>query len=186
MTLERQISTWYLEMLERRAFLPARVPRWEHRFERVRRPSAAFARYLYTAVGGDWHWTDRLGWSKARWDAHLLRPTFELYTLQLDGAPAGFAELERQAEGNVQLVYFGLMPEATGRGFGGHLLSHALERAWHPPETRRVWVHTCTLDAPAALPNYQGRGFSLFRTETRQLPMTSAPGPWPDWNRERD
>jgi GNAT superfamily N-acetyltransferase len=125
-----------------------------------------------------------LGWSKARWDAYLLREACELYTLQLGGAPAGFVELDRQADGDVQLVYFGLMPDARGRGFGGALLTYAVERAWQPPETRRVWVHTCTLDAPAALPNYQSRGFTLYRTETRTVPHAPAPGPWPAWNRD--
>lgn len=184
MSEEREVTTWYLEMTARDALVRARTPAWEHRVERARRPSAAFARYLYTAVGGDWHWTDRLGWSKARWDAYLLREACELYTLQLGGAPAGFAELERQAEGNVQLVYFGLMPDAVGRGFGGCLLTHAIERAWQPAETRRVWVHTCTLDAPVALANYQARGFSLYNTETKRVPLAAAPGPWPGWNRD--
>ena len=182
---EREVTTWYLEMTDRGALLPARKLAWEHRFERARRPSAAFARFLYTAIGGDWHWTDRLGWSRARWDAHLQRQACELYTLQMAGNPMGYAELERQADGNVQLVYFGLMPEAVGRGLGGGLLTYAVEHAWRPPETRRVWVHTCSLDAPAARPNYQARGFSLFRTETRAVPLTTAPGPWPEWNRDR-
>lgn len=181
---EREVTTWYLEMTARGALRPARTPAWDHRLERARRPSAAFARYLYTAVGGDWHWTDRLGWSKARWDAYLLRETVELHTLQLSGAPAGFAELERQPEGNVQLVYFGLMPDALGRGFGGRLLSYAVERAWQHAETQRVWVHTCTLDAPAALANYQARGFHVYDTQTRLVPLAAAPGPWPGWSRD--
>lgn len=184
MIVEREVTTWYLEMTARDELVSARAPAWEHRLERARRPSAAFARYLYTAVGGDWHWTDRLGWSKARWDAHLQREAVELYTLQLGGAPAGFAELERQPEGNVQLVYFGLMPEAMGRGFGGRLLSYAVECAWLPAATRRVWVHTCSLDAPAALINYRSRGFSLYETKARQVPLLPAPGPWPGWNHD--
>ena len=30
----------------------------------------------------------------------------------------------------------------------------------------RVWLHTCTLDSPRALPNYRARGFREFRRET--------------------
>jgi len=30
----------------------------------------------------------------------------------------------------------------------------------------RVWLHTCTLDGPAALPNYLARGFVATRRET--------------------
>ena len=178
------VVTCHLEMTSADALCPAKKPAWEHRIERVARPSAAFARYLYSAVGGDWHWTDRLAWSKARWDAYLLRGAVHLYTLQLGGAPAGYAELERQPEGNVQLVYFGLMPEAVGRGFGGWLLTHAVERAWQLPETRRVWVHTCTLDAPVARANYEARGFRLFHTETKSVPLEPTPGPWAGWSRD--
>jgi GNAT superfamily N-acetyltransferase len=186
MSDEQEVTTWHLEMTSPSALSHARKPAWEHRIERVARPSAAFARYLYSAVGGSWHWTDRLGWSKARWDAYLLRDDIELHTLQLGGAPAGFAELERQPEGNVQLIYFGLMPEAVGKGFGGWLLSHAVERAWQRPDTRRVWVHTCTLDAPVARANYEARGFSLFRTETKSVALAPAPGPWLGWNRDSE
>jgi len=186
MGAEHEVTTWHLEMLSPSALLPARAPAWEHRIERARRPSAAFARFLYSAVGGNWCWTDRLGWSKARWDAYLGREAVELYTLQLNGAPAGFAEFERQAEGNAQLIYFGLMPEAVGRGFGGWLLTQAVHCAWEAPGTQRVWVHTCTLDSPVALGNYQARGFSLFRTETKSVPLVAAPGPWPGWDRDSE
>jgi hypothetical protein len=48
---------------------------------------------------------------------------------------------------------------------GGALLSRALEDAWQM-EPRRVWVHTCTLDHPAALANYQARGMKIYRSET--------------------
>jgi GNAT superfamily N-acetyltransferase len=182
MTEEREVSTWYLEMRSPSELVPSRVPAWEHRFERVQRPNAAFARYLYTHVGGDWHWTDRLGWSKARWDAHLVREAVELHTLQLGGAPAGYVELERQADGNVLIAYLGLIDAATGKGFGGMLTTYAVRRAWSIPKTERVWVHTCSLDSPRALPSYRARGFSVYRTETKTLKLLPSAGPWTGWN----
>ena len=184
MSEECAVTTWHLEMTQKSALRPARKPAWEHRIERVARPSAAFARYLYVTVGGEWHWTERLGWSKARWDAHLQREAVELHTLQLGGAPAGFVELERQPEGDVQLLYFGLMREAFGKGFGGWLLTYAAERAWQLPDTRRIWVHTCSLDAPVARANYEARGFRLFRTETKSVMLPPAPGAWPGQSRD--
>jgi hypothetical protein len=36
--------------------------------------------------------------------------------------------------------------------------------AWALAPTR-VWLHTCTLDAKAALPNYLARGFRPFKEE---------------------
>jgi hypothetical protein len=48
-----------------------------------------------------------------------------------------------------------------------------------------VWVHTCSLDGPAALANYQARGLTLYRTETTDEPVPSeAPGPWPGARRQ--
>jgi hypothetical protein len=38
-------------------------------------------------------------------------------------------------------------------------------RAWDWGATR-VWVHTCSLDHPSALANYQARGMRLYRHET--------------------
>ena len=70
----------------------------------------------------------------------------------------------QEAEESVEIAYFGLLPEFLGLGLGGHLLTEATRAAWalHP---RRIWLHTCTFDHPAALPNYQARGFHITRTE---------------------
>jgi GNAT superfamily N-acetyltransferase len=70
----------------------------------------------------------------------------------------------------VEIAYFGLLPAFVGRGLGGYLLTVATERAWElaPP---RVWLHTSTLDHPAALPNYLKRGFVISRRETYIVPV---------------
>jgi GNAT superfamily N-acetyltransferase len=181
----REVTTWYLEMHAASQLLPARMPNEPHRIEQVAEPSAAFARYLYTAVGGAYYWTDRLPWSKARWDALLTQPRTRLYTLQIAGAPAGYVELEWRSPGDVQLAYFGLMPEQVGRGWGGWLLTRAVQLAWQFGEVGRVWVHTCTLDAPAALANYQARGFVVFHQKTEAVELSTAPpGPWSGWERD--
>jgi GNAT superfamily N-acetyltransferase len=180
----RDVTTWYLEMHAVSQLRPAPAPSALHRIEHAQRPSASFARYLYTAVGGGYQWTDRLPWSKARWDAHLQRPQVELHTLQLGGAPIGYVELEQQAEGNVQLIYFGMVPEYLGQGWGGYWLTRAVQLAWQLGDAERVWVHTCTLDSAAALTNYQARGFAIYRQKTETVELSPAPGPWPDWDRE--
>jgi hypothetical protein len=40
----------------------------------------------------------------------------------------------------------------------------ALRRAW-AARPRRLWVHTCTLDHPAALAFYQRSGFVAYRRQ---------------------
>jgi GNAT superfamily N-acetyltransferase len=85
----------------------------------------------------------------------------------------GYFELEQQTQGNVEVAYFGLLPQFVGKGLGGQLLTAAVSRAWELG-ARRVWVHTCDLDHPRALENYQARGFRVFKVEARleELPDT--------------
>ena len=110
---------------------------------------------LYTGVGSDWYWIDRLGWTWSRWHECLARPELETWVAWLRGTPAGFAELERGDA--VELVSFGLLPAFIGRRLGPQVLDAVLRRAW-ALGPRRVWVHTCSLDGPAALRTYQAGG----------------------------
>ena len=71
-----------------------------------------------------------------------------------------------------EIVSFGLVPEAAGRGLGGHALTLAVRAAWSVeplggPAVERVWLHTSSLDHPSALPNYLRRGFQVVRTDVR-------------------
>jgi ribosomal protein S18 acetylase RimI-like enzyme len=146
------------------ALRPARVPDPPPLIMRAELPSPALSRFLYTAVGGDWHWTDRLPWTPERWMQYLARDEVETWIAYVRGNPAGYVELEAQPEGNVEIAYFGLLPQFIGRGIGGHLLTIGTRRAWDRG-ARRVWVHTCSLDGPTARANYEARGFRLFKTE---------------------
>jgi|SRR5579871_866143 len=135
-------------------------------------------RFLYTAVGGAWYWIDRLAWTYPQWQDYLNRPELETWIGYVEGNPAGYFELERQPEENVEIAYFGLLPQFIGKGFGGRLLTRAIARAWEG-NARRVWVHTCTLDGPTALPNYLARGFRIYREETTETELPERkPGPW--------
>ncbi len=79
---------------------------------------------------------------------------------------AGFFELEQHDEdGSVEIAYFGLTESFIGRGLGKAMLTRAAQEAWALAPSR-VWLHTCTLDSPHALPNYEARGFTRFKTET--------------------
>ncbi|HTE59553.1 MAG TPA: GNAT family N-acetyltransferase [Solirubrobacteraceae bacterium] len=79
---------------------------------------------------------------------------------------AGYYELRVGGDGirdDVEIAYFGLLPAFHGRGLGGALLEHALRRGFELGS--RVWVHTCSLDGPYALANYQARGLETYRVE---------------------
>jgi ribosomal protein S18 acetylase RimI-like enzyme len=152
----------YLEMTDRGALRPARTGRLV--IGRVDRPTAALWRFLYTEVGREHRWFDRLPWTDAQAQAYLDDPAISLWLATVDGETAGYFELRREAGGAVEIAYIGLLPQYTGRGLGGALLTGAVERAWESGAAR-VWLHTCSFDHPAAIPNYLARGFSIFRTE---------------------
>ncbi|MFO1501354.1 MAG: GNAT family N-acetyltransferase [Verrucomicrobiota bacterium] len=123
-----------------------------------------FNRFMYALVGGDWAWTDKQYWSDEQWRRYVEDERLRTFAAYYDGTPAGYYELRRDPEGGIEIAYFGLCPDFVGRGLGGSLLTSALHEAWRmsPP---RVWVHTCTLDHPAALRNYQARGMTVYRVE---------------------
>jgi GNAT superfamily N-acetyltransferase len=159
-----EVTRTYLELLKPEDLIGSSSADPRLRLERVEQCPASFHRYLYATVGRAYHWLDRLGWTDEQTLAYLGSPGVTLWVLYCAGAPAGYFELKRQEDGSVEIAYFGLLPEFTRRGFGKHLLTQAVQQAW-AQGARRVWLHTCTLDDPAALPNYVARGFRPFKTE---------------------
>jgi GNAT superfamily N-acetyltransferase len=159
------VKRTYLELTRPADLRPAATPVPEPRVERLDDCPPSFFRYLYREVGRQYHWTDRLSWTDDQARGHLLDPTVSLWLLSSPAAPAGYFELKRHEDDAVEIAYFGLLPEFTGRGWGKYLLTRAVREAWDAG-ARRVWLHTCTLDHPAALPNYLRRGFRPFREET--------------------
>ena len=154
----------YLQMCDPRALRAKPAPSG---FEVtiVTPPAAELNRHMYRTVGKPWQWTDRLPWTGEEWNRYVNRPELETCIGRFQGETAGYFELETQDEGNVEIAYFGLLPEFIGRGLGGPLLTAAAERAWQMPQTRRVWVHTCSKDHENALDTYRERGFTVFKTE---------------------
>lgn len=136
----------------------------EFRIERAFPCPISFFRYLYTEVGRDYHWQDRLSWSDEQCATHLANADVSIWVLYGHGAPAGYFELNKQHDGSIEIAYLGLIPDYIGRGLGKQLLTGAVKCAWSLGASR-VWLHTCTLDYEAALPNYLARGFVKFREE---------------------
>ncbi|QFU76388.1 GNAT family N-acetyltransferase [Halioglobus maricola] len=162
-----EITTWHLEMTspeqsvprnESRGLLVAEceVDQWQ------------FNRFLYQFVGAAWEWQDKLSWPEQEWRSYVERPELRTWLASCEGSPAGYFELEKQGS-DVEIKYFGLAPAFIGRGFGSYLLSQAIHNAWRWDSPERVWVHTCSLDHPSALTNYQARGFSLFKTDVEAI-----------------
>lgn len=126
-------------------------------------PPADYFLYLYRAVGAEYEWTDWLMRPLDEVRAFVGDPAITLYTMLLDGWPGGFFVLDSRRPGTVDLAYFGLVPQAIGRGLGGWLLASAVETAWQLPGTARLTVNTTTLDHPRAIGLYQKAGFRPVR-----------------------
>ncbi|HZN58872.1 MAG TPA: GNAT family N-acetyltransferase [Planctomycetota bacterium] len=177
-SMEKEVTTYHLEMLSPAEHRPASTTPPDFEVRRAGVPLPELNRFLYCTVGAGWTWIERLSWSRERWLAYLDRPELETWVAYSMGTPAGYFELERQPGENVELAYFGLIPEFTGRGLGGCLLTRAVERSW-AMGPRRVWVHTCSLDHPRALGNYEARGFKVFRVEREMKEIPDITGsPW--------
>lgn len=124
-----------------------------------------FNRFLYSLVGEQWQWFDKLNEPNEAWKAYAERDNLRTWVAYYQGAIAGYFELEIDDKNEVEIKYFGLSPAFIGKGLGGYLLSYAIQQAWDVCHATRVWVHTCSLDHPSALANYKARGFVLYHQE---------------------
>ena len=151
-------------MTDPAALQAAPAPSLDALVERVEGCPPALWRHLYTEVGREYLWTDRLAWTDEDIERYLADPALELWILRVSGETAGYFELRKDAGGDVEIAYFGLLPAYTGRGLGKFLLTTATERAW-ARGAQRVWLHTSSLDHSSALSNYLARGFSIWKQE---------------------
>jgi GNAT superfamily N-acetyltransferase len=157
-------TTYTLEMRSPGDLRPVRVSLPGLRIERMQVVLPEFNAFLHTVVGSDYRWGGHSDWGKDEWTAYVHREELETWVAYTDGTPAGYFEIEKCPEGDVQIKNIGLLPAFIGQGLGGHLLTVAVERAWAWGATR-VWLHTCTHDHPHALCNYIARGFRECKTE---------------------
>jgi GNAT superfamily N-acetyltransferase len=160
-----EVVRTYLELRSPEQLRPALGGDASTRFRRRDDLSVAEYRRLYQAVGAPWQWTDRNAWSDERVAAHLARPEILIWECCVGDQSAGFFELERRDDGSTEIAYFGLVEAFIGHGLGKVMLTRAADEAWKLGASR-VWLHTCTLDSPHALPNYKARGFDEVRRET--------------------
>jgi len=155
----------YLEMRDRPTSPTPAAPVKKLSLLHAEEPTVAFYRFLYNSVGGPWLWYERRAMGDEALAAIIGHENVDIYVLYVAGVPAGYAELDRRNMPDIELAYFGLMPEFIGRGLGTYLLHWAIDQAWtHEPE--RVWVHTCTEDHARALETYQRAGFQPYKRET--------------------
>ena len=123
-------------------------------------------KFFYKNVGKKHQWVDRLVWSETQWIDYVSSKNVKTYIFKYNKDLAGFFELISHTENKeIEIAYFGLLEEFQNKKLGSYLLSEAIKISL-TKNTKRVWLHTCSLDHKNALNNYIARGMKIFKTET--------------------
>lgn len=98
--------------------------------------------------------------------------------MKVDGVEAGYFELEWKVDekgvvANVEVSYFGLMPQFIGKRIGPWFLDQLLTLVRDTEPQARIWVHTCSWDHPKALQTYMDRGFKLYKDDDEFVEVPS-------------
>ena len=128
---------------------------------RVDKPDLGWYRNLFRAIGRDWLWWSRLRMSDTELAAIIHDPGVEVFALEENGGAKGLIELDNRAWPDVELAFFGVVPELLGQGAGAGLMAFAIEHVWSR-SAKRFWLHTCSLDHPRALGFYRKWGFRPY------------------------
>ncbi|MDA0836137.1 MAG: GNAT family N-acetyltransferase [Planctomycetota bacterium] len=160
------LTVWYLQMFEHngRTVPP---PRQGLAVTHARHPTVAYYRFIYDLVGADYDWTTRKKMSDEQLAVHLSNPLMETHVFSVDGVPAGFADFDRRVPDEIEMVQFGLARDFIGQGLGKYFLQQMIDLAWSY-QPKRFWLHTCSKDHAAALPNYQKARFVLYHEEVKE------------------
>lgn len=151
---------------------------------RVQEPGLDWYRALFRKVGEPWLWFSRLTMSDGELRSIIHDERVEVFVLRMVGEECGILELDFREPPDVELTFLGVAPGITGKGLGGLLLREGIRRAWRD-KPRRFWLHTCTLDHPAALGFYIRHGFRPYARAievspdprlTGALPREAGPG----------
>ena len=121
-------------------------------------------KFFYKNVGKNHHWVDRLVWTEKQWTEYVSNKKIKTYILKKQDDLAGYFELILH-QNEIEIAYLGLLEEYQNKKLGSFLLSSAIKNSFSY-QTKRVWVHTCSLDHKNALNNYISRGMKIFKKET--------------------
>ena len=157
----------FLEMRDRPVI---DVPPSPLSLRRMPDPQPEQYRALFRRVGAKWLWFSRLVMEDAKLAGVIGDHNVELFAiLDQAGAEVGMLELDFREAHECELSFVGLVPELSGQGHGRWLLAEAVTRAWRDG-VKRVHVHTCTLDHPAALSAYRRAGFTPYKRAIERFP----------------
>ena len=132
-------------------------------------PDFQLNKFFYKEIGRKHKWVDRLVWSERNWSDYLSSSNVKTYVLKQSEDLVGFFEqIFDKDKLECEIAYFGILEEYFGKKFGAYLLSEAIKKSFYDG-SKRVWVHTCSLDHKHALKNYLSRGMKIYKSEIINL-----------------
>ena len=155
-----ELTTWYFEMHAPPERQAAVAPEGLE-IVRAVEPPIHFYRDLYDTIGSPWVWWERKRQSDAQVLAEIHAPGVELWVPYFQGVPVGMSEIDFRKDGEAFVAYFGILPEYCGRGWGRDLIDWSIGHAF-ARGVGRLWLHTCSLDSPAAVRTYTAAGFTQY------------------------
>ena len=159
----------YLEIKSLENLLEVRKPNTCLKIILVDKPDYQLNKFFYKEIGKKHNWIDRLSWSEKQWIEYLNDQHVKTYILKENDNLVGFFEqIFYQSEKDCEIAYFGVLEEYIGQRYGGYLLSEAIKMSFKKG-SKRVWVHTCSLDHKHALKNYMARGMKVFKSENLNI-----------------
>ena len=164
--MSKKIERNYLEIKSLKDLNDSKTFIYEHSLELVDPADFQLNKFFYKNIGKNHRWVDRLVWSDKQWIEYTSDKKVKTYILKKQNDLAGYFELIFHKDLNeVEIAYLGLLNEYQNQNLGSHLLSLAIKKSFSK-QTKRVWVHTCSLDHKNALNNYISRGMKIFKKET--------------------
>ena len=155
----------YLEIKSLKDLFELSKPSEKLKIELVDPPDFQLNKFFYKQIGKKLNWIDRLVWSDNKWINYLNNQNVDTYILIEENNLVGYYEQIFDKEKlDCEIAYFGILEEYIGKKFGGYLLSEAIKNAFKL-NSKRIWVHTCSLDHRHALKNYLSRGMKIFKSE---------------------
>ena len=156
----------YLEIKSLEDFKEVKISSQNSSVELVNPKDFQLNKFFYKNIGKNCQWVDRLVWTDLNWTEYVSNENLYTYILKEKNEIAGYFEiLLNENSKEAEIAYFGILEEYFGKRFGGYLLSEAIKNSFILG-SRRVWVHTCSLDHENALKNYLARGMKIFKSET--------------------
>ena len=164
--MNKKIDRNYLEIFSLTDLVETNNPSDEFIVNLIDPPNFQLNKFFYKEIGKNHHWIDRLVWTEEQWIKYTTNTNVKTYILKKNDDLVGYFELIfHEEKKETEIAYFGLLEDYHNKKLGSYLLSIAIKKSFMD-NTKRVWVHTCSLDHKNALKNYLSRGMIIFKTES--------------------